>query len=137
MESSLWAHTSEEAKDLINHLIVTDPEKRFSAEEALKHPWFSKELEIVKKKFLIQNSLSEGVVKKIIKNKTKLVKNKEGSLETSELFSDETGDDRRKSDWSQMLRNLTSKRRMSFQLSPESIETSPSESIKRRKTFAN
>ena len=58
-------------------------------------------------------------MEKIIKNKSKLVKRKEESLEIKEPFSDEASDGRRKSDdWSQMLRNLTLKRRMSFQLSP-------------------
>jgi len=30
---------SAEAKDLINHLIVVDPEQRFTALQALEHPW--------------------------------------------------------------------------------------------------
>ena len=32
---------SENAKDLIKCLLIKDPESRFSAAEALKHPWFS------------------------------------------------------------------------------------------------
>jgi len=32
---------SAEAKDLIKHLIERNPEKRFTAEQALKHPWIS------------------------------------------------------------------------------------------------
>jgi serine/threonine protein kinase len=31
---------SDEARDLIKKLIEVDPEKRLSAEEALKHLWF-------------------------------------------------------------------------------------------------
>jgi len=32
---------SAEAKDLIRHLIEKNPENRFTAEQALKHPWVS------------------------------------------------------------------------------------------------
>ena len=31
---------SEECKDLIAHLLVVDPKKRFTSEQALKHQWF-------------------------------------------------------------------------------------------------
>jgi len=34
-----WGHTSEEAKDLIRHLLVKEPLKRLSADEVLAHPW--------------------------------------------------------------------------------------------------
>jgi serine/threonine protein kinase len=27
--------------DLVNKLLVVDPRKRFSADDALKHPWFA------------------------------------------------------------------------------------------------
>ncbi|CRG99828.1 calcium-dependent protein kinase 3, putative [Plasmodium relictum] len=37
-----WANISEEAKDLIQNCLIMDPEKRISASEALKHPWFKK-----------------------------------------------------------------------------------------------
>ncbi|CRG95327.1 calcium dependent protein kinase 3, putative [Plasmodium gallinaceum] len=37
-----WANISEEAKDLIQHCLTMDSEKRISASEALKHPWFKK-----------------------------------------------------------------------------------------------
>jgi calcium-dependent protein kinase len=36
-----WGIISSEAKDLINNLLQIKPNKRISAEEALKHPWFS------------------------------------------------------------------------------------------------
>jgi len=35
-----WDKISEEAKDLVKHLIEPDPNKRFSAEEAINHSWF-------------------------------------------------------------------------------------------------
>jgi serine/threonine protein kinase len=31
---------SDKVQDLISKLLVTDPSKRFSAIEALQHPWF-------------------------------------------------------------------------------------------------
>jgi calcium-dependent protein kinase len=37
-EGEEWVEVSDSAKDLINNLICK-PERRFSAEEALKHPW--------------------------------------------------------------------------------------------------
>lgn len=38
-----WATISEEAKDLIRHLLVKDPYQRYSAEQVLNHPWVSME----------------------------------------------------------------------------------------------
>ena len=32
---------SKEAKDLIDHLLIFSPEDRFTAKQALSHPWFS------------------------------------------------------------------------------------------------
>jgi len=34
-----WSHISGDAKDLLNKLLVADPQKRLSATEALRHPW--------------------------------------------------------------------------------------------------
>jgi len=34
-----WTDISDEAKDLIEHLLVVDPMKRYTAEETLEHPW--------------------------------------------------------------------------------------------------
>ncbi len=36
-----WSRVSDEAKDLINKLLVKDPSDRLNAEQALKHPWFT------------------------------------------------------------------------------------------------
>ncbi|GHJ85427.1 hypothetical protein NliqN6_1829 [Naganishia liquefaciens] len=36
-----WADVSEEAKDFIRALVVIDPEKRLTAQEALSHPWIT------------------------------------------------------------------------------------------------
>jgi serine/threonine protein kinase len=37
--SQAWGHVSPEAKDFIKCLLRKDPRKRFTAEEALRHPW--------------------------------------------------------------------------------------------------
>lgn len=39
-----WSQMSSNAKDLIKSLLIYDPAKRISAEQALKHPWFSEKL---------------------------------------------------------------------------------------------
>jgi len=39
-DDPVWSKVSETAKDLIRKLLTTDPDKRLSAEEALKHEWF-------------------------------------------------------------------------------------------------
>lgn len=36
---SEWSTVSEDAKDLIRHLLVREPRKRYSAQEVLEHPW--------------------------------------------------------------------------------------------------
>lgn len=37
--SPYWDKISKDAKDLISNLLVVDPQKRFSAEKALRHKW--------------------------------------------------------------------------------------------------
>merc|ERR1712110_25272 len=36
-----WENISNDAKDLINLLLIKDPSKRIKLEDALKHPWFA------------------------------------------------------------------------------------------------
>lgn len=36
-----WAKVSEDGKDLLSHLLVLDYKKRYSAKQALDHPWFT------------------------------------------------------------------------------------------------
>ena len=40
-DGEAWQHISDEAKDLINKLLVRDKTKRLSAKEVLQHPWFA------------------------------------------------------------------------------------------------
>lgn len=54
-----WETVSAEAKDLVKHLLMYEPEKRISAKDALAHPWLKKmvTVEKVEKGFAI-NTLS-------------------------------------------------------------------------------
>jgi serine/threonine protein kinase len=38
-----WLGISDRAKDLVSHILVADPDKRFSISEILKHPWMTSE----------------------------------------------------------------------------------------------
>jgi calcium-dependent protein kinase len=40
-DSPEWTNVSAEAKDLISRLLLLDPSKRLTADEALRHPWLS------------------------------------------------------------------------------------------------
>ncbi len=37
-----WKHISDEAKDIIRNMLIVDPAKRMTAEQALAHPWIAK-----------------------------------------------------------------------------------------------
>jgi len=37
-----WNNVSQDAKDLISHMIVVDPLKRYTIEDTINHPWFTK-----------------------------------------------------------------------------------------------
>ena len=52
---------SDEAKDFIRHLIVVDPKKRYTAKEALKHPWLDvqNETPLVRSRGLVIDFLEE------------------------------------------------------------------------------
>ena len=41
--SKYWDKISDKAKDLVNKMLHKDPAERISAEEALKHPWFTQD----------------------------------------------------------------------------------------------
>lgn len=42
--SKSWKNISKEAKDLLKGLLEVNPLQRLSAEQALKHPWFSQQI---------------------------------------------------------------------------------------------
>jgi len=63
-----WSVVSKEAKDLIRALLQPNPNMRLSAEQALKHPWFSsKKVKALDK----LNNLSKNRTQKLVENLTK------------------------------------------------------------------
>ena len=43
MKGEVWSTVSKNAKDLISKLLVIDPAKRYTAQQALAHPWMAEE----------------------------------------------------------------------------------------------
>lgn len=41
LDDHVWSFVSEEAKDLLEHLMDMNPNRRFTVQEAMNHPWFS------------------------------------------------------------------------------------------------
>ena len=58
-----WNKASNEVKDLINKLLVIEPNKRLTAFEALKHPWFN-----VTNSNILYNNISKDEVLNCISN---------------------------------------------------------------------
>ena len=58
-----WKKASKEVKDLINKLLVLEPEKRLTAFEALKHPWFR-----VSNSNILYNNISKEEILNCISN---------------------------------------------------------------------
>merc|ERR1719310_2267601 len=58
----LWSGISEDAKDLVLHMIVVEPQKRFSADEAMKHKWID---DFAQKETPLQSELSSQIVTKL------------------------------------------------------------------------
>ena len=57
----VWSNISASAKNLVEGLLVRKPEKRLSADDALKHPWLSTEHADVKRaKELIEEAVKSG-----------------------------------------------------------------------------
>ncbi|CCH44211.1 Serine/threonine-protein kinase [Wickerhamomyces ciferrii] len=44
--SPWWDEISQEAKDLVSHLLTVDPRKRYGPDQVLKHPWITGEKEL-------------------------------------------------------------------------------------------
>jgi len=54
-----WADISDEAKDLIDNLLLVDPEERFTAAQALVHPWIANAERNSQKELHVQKNLKE------------------------------------------------------------------------------
>ncbi len=64
LESSPFNKVSKECIDLIQKLLIMDPKKRISAQEALAHPWFKDN----KSKELFNQIKDENTLKKLLSN---------------------------------------------------------------------
>ena len=64
LESSPFDTLSSSGKDLIKKLLIMDPKKRISAQEALSHPWFQEN----KSKELYNKIKDESTLRKMINN---------------------------------------------------------------------
>jgi serine/threonine protein kinase len=61
-DSEIWDDVSDDAKDLIRSLIVSEPSERLTAEEALEHIWFTNWFPQSHKPRLMRNTaLAAGV----------------------------------------------------------------------------
>jgi len=60
-----WEHISDGAKDLIKHLIVINPTERFTATQALNHPWIKNTNELSTKQYQTEY-MQQSMDKKII-----------------------------------------------------------------------
>ncbi|KAF6098792.1 calcium/calmodulin dependent protein kinase I [Phyllostomus discolor] len=68
-DSPYWDDISDSAKDFIRHLMEKDPEKRFTCEQALQHPWIAGDTALDKN---IHQSVSEQIKKNFAKSKWKV-----------------------------------------------------------------
>jgi len=57
-DSPFWDHISDEAKDLITHMLTVEPDLRLSADELLQHPWMVNSDEVLQSRDITE-SLSE------------------------------------------------------------------------------
>lgn len=76
-DDECWDDVSDLAKDFISHLLVKDPKERYTAEEALKHPWLKSDAS--DKQLKIGRKMSEYNIKRK-EDKAKFVSNKEASI---------------------------------------------------------
>lgn len=56
-ESEAWQNVSEDAKDFIRKLLVVDPKKRYSANEALNHHWIVSNASKTENEILTENAI--------------------------------------------------------------------------------
>jgi len=61
MTGSEWDDVSETAKDLIRHLLVINPAERFTAAQAIQHPFFNNE-RTRRKDFMAKRTLKAHII---------------------------------------------------------------------------
>jgi calcium-dependent protein kinase len=64
LKSVYWNPISNEAKDMVNSLLIVDPSKRMNASEALEHKWLSKEFNLSDRKpdVSVENEVKASLV---------------------------------------------------------------------------
>lgn len=64
LKSVYWNPISDEAKDMVNNLLIVDPSKRMNASEALEHKWLSKEFSLSDRKpdASVENAVKASLV---------------------------------------------------------------------------
>ena len=64
LKSVYWNPISDEAKDMVNNLLIVDPSKRMNASDALEHKWLSKEFNLSDRKpeASVDNAVKESLV---------------------------------------------------------------------------
>jgi calcium/calmodulin-dependent protein kinase I len=65
-DDEVWNTVSPEAKDLIERILVYDPEKRLNLEQIQSHPWISKTKEQSSKKNILKNMKEWNSKRKLI-----------------------------------------------------------------------
>lgn len=60
--SSEWNDVSTTPKDLISKLLVVDPKKRLTAEDALQHPFFQRDMGTIRKSFNARKMFRSGIL---------------------------------------------------------------------------
>eukprot|EP00339_Tiarina_fusa_P000908 CAMPEP_0116998546 /NCGR_PEP_ID=MMETSP0472-20121206/1577_1 /TAXON_ID=693140 ORGANISM="Tiarina fusus, Strain LIS" /NCGR_SAMPLE_ID=MMETSP0472 /ASSEMBLY_ACC=CAM_ASM_000603 /LENGTH=556 /DNA_ID=CAMNT_0004697725 /DNA_START=11 /DNA_END=1681 /DNA_ORIENTATION=+ len=95
-DKDYWDPVSDEAKDMIDKLLVLDPKKRMNAAEALQHKWLSKEFKLTDRmaaqetKTLVEDSLlaykETSQLKKIALNVIAHKSSAEDILDLRKLF---------------------------------------------------
>ncbi|KAF9879809.1 calcium calmodulin-dependent protein kinase [Colletotrichum karsti] len=89
-----WKDVSEDAKDFILHLLQPEPVKRWSSEEALRHPWLSGEnatdhnLLPEIKAYMAKARLRRGVEMVKLANRIEMLKTQEDDKEDSDFPED-------------------------------------------------
>lgn len=76
-DDECWEDVSDLAKDFIRHLLVKDPKDRYTAEQAMEHPWLKSNAS--DKQLKIGRKLSEYNIKRK-EDKARFVSNKEESI---------------------------------------------------------
>lgn len=82
-----WDDISENAKDLIRNLLVVDPAKRFTAQQALESPFFARDVVTSPMKtFLARKRFKVYILTTLVIQRLKTLKNKPQQIRVNELI---------------------------------------------------